>query len=344
MKPEVKVDETKNGSGSVRPRAAILGAGRMARAVAKVLSGAGADVWLWSRSPGETDALKAELGRISVAASPAEALDGASVVFLAVPGPAMLDVAEVYGPHARGDHVVLHASRGVGPGFLLPHQMIRAKTCVRKIGVLGGPLHARELETGRPFAAVIASRFGEVITLVQAMTRGTPVMVHGSKDVVGVEVAGALSNVGALAAGMADALDLGETARGVLLTHGLAEARALGVALGAEPVTFTGLAGVGDLIPRKVSSTDRHRVVGAAVATGTALADALVRAAGHVEGVDTAREAARLAVKLGVELPLVTAVHDILEGRVPPKETLERVLRRDLDLDFVPSAGVPRAQ
>ncbi|MCK6546607.1 NAD(P)-binding domain-containing protein [Myxococcota bacterium] len=343
MKPEERAEETKNGSGKVRPRAAILGAGRMARAVAKILGASGAEVRLWARKPSEADALAHELGALATCATPAEALDGAGVVFLAVPGPAMLDVAELYGPHARGDHVVLHASRGVGPGFALPHQMIRAKTCVRKIGVLGGPLHARELATGRPFAAVIASRFGEVISLVQALTRGTPVMVHGSRDVVGVEVAGALSNVGALAAGMAEALDLGDTARGVLLTHGLAESKTLGVALGADPVTFSGLAGVGDLIPRKVSSTDRHRVVGAAVATGTPLATALAQAGGHVEGVDTAREAVLLAAKLGLELPLVSAVHDILEGRVPPKETLERVLRRDLDLDFVPPGGTPRA-
>lgn len=322
----------------------MIGGGRMARAIARILSAVGSPVRIFARSARQRADLARDLegSGASVATSIKDAVEGAQIVFMAVPAPAIEAVAEQYGEHAQGDQVVLHASRGVGAGFVLPHQMIRNKSCVRKIAVLGGPLHAPELASGRPLAAVVASRFAEACHMVQAIAKGTPVVIHESRDVVGVEVAGALSNVSQIGAGMAEALELGETARGVLLTRGLAEAKRLGLALGAEAQTFAGLAGVGDLIPRKVSSTDRHRMLGGLVAKGKTLAAAFELVGGNestdagvhtIEGVLTAREAAALSERLGLDLPMMCTIDAILRGERSPKDALESILRLDLDLD-----------
>lgn len=318
-------------SGSKQHTMAVLGGGRLAEAIGAIL-GDRIPVRLWTRSEEERQALRDRLPKVQITSELGAAVDGASLVFLAVPAPAMLEVAERYGEHARGNHMVLSASRGVGEGFMLPHQMIRARTCVRKIGVFGGPLHTRELALGRPLSAVLASRFSETTAAVQQIVAGGPLTIHPSKDVVGVEVAGAISNVSALAAGMADALDMGETARGILLTHGLVEARRLGTALGGEAETFGGLAGVGDLIPRRVTSTDRHHEVARRLVETGSLDEALRDVRGHVEGLITLREAAAKGSALALDLPLIYALDGIVVGKEKPKEALEGVLRRPIDL------------
>jgi glycerol-3-phosphate dehydrogenase (NAD(P)+) len=152
-----------------------------------------------------------------------------------------------------------------------------------------------------------------------------------------VESAGAISNVSALASGMADALELGETAQGMLLARGLAEAQRLGLALGAEPQTFAGAAGVGDLIPRRVTSTDRHREVGARVARGEDLDAVLAATGGPVEGVVTAKAALPEVARLKLKLPLIEGVARILTGEGDPRATLEALLQLDLD-DLVTAA------
>jgi glycerol-3-phosphate dehydrogenase (NAD(P)+) len=314
-------------------RMTLVGAGPLARAISRILVRGPTEVHLWARSQDAREALRAEVPQLTVHHELEAALAGADVVLLAVPADQLADAAERYGEFARGDQVVLTAARGVGARFTLPHELIRSRTCVRQIGVLGGPLHARELATGRSINAVLATRFPRVLDTVRRLVAGAPVALHGSKDIVGVQVAGAISNVASLAAGMADALELGDTARGVLLTHGLADARKIGLALGASEGTFGGLAGLGELIPRHVTSMDRHVELGAEVARGTTLQDALQKVDGHVEGVVTAKEAMALAESRRLDLVLVRAVAQVLHGEAGPREALEAVLHRSLDLD-----------
>jgi glycerol-3-phosphate dehydrogenase (NAD(P)+) len=311
---------------------AILGAGRLAEAVTRVLASRGARLRVWARRKDAREEFAARhrgnLARDVVSGELGEMAAPAELVVFAVPAPAIAEVAHLFGEVARGDQLVLHACRGVGPNFRLPHQMIRDRTAVRKIGALGGPLHAQELGSGRTLAAVLASRFDEVIEAIARLTKDTPIRVHPSRDLVGVEVSGAVSNAAALAAGMADALSLGETARGVLLTHGLADAQRLGVALGASSATFGGLAGVGDLIPRRVSSTDRHHALGARLARG----EPLPPGSEGVEGIITTREAMSVAHARRLDLPLLSAIDRVLRGETPARTALERVLESDLDL------------
>ncbi len=307
---------------------ALIGGGRLAEVIARLLSASATPMSVahWARSDAVAGSFAERHTHVRRAASLAEAARGARVVVLAVPAMALDAVAAAYGEVARGDQVVLHACRGVGEGFVLGHDAIRARTCVRKIVALGGPLHARELGSGRVLAAVAASRFTDGIEAVRALTKGTPIHVHPTSDLVGVEVAGAMSNVWALAAGMSDGLELGDTARGLLMTRGLVEAQRIGLALGADPATFAGLAGLGDLIPRKVSSTEKHQAYGAAVAGGGE------RGAGVVlEGVVTAEAARALGARRKLRLPLLDAIGDALSGARPAREALEKVLQLDLE-------------
>lgn len=311
---------------------AIFGAGRLAEVLMRLLEmGGAANVRVWARREEARAAFagrhpSAQVhGELGAVAGPAE------ILFFAVPAQAIEDVAEKYAPHARGDHIVAHATRGAVEHFVLPHQLIRNHTCVRKIAAIGGPLHGRELASGRVVAAAVASRYDDAVQHLRTLVDGTPVRVHGSRDVIGVEVAGAISNVAALAAGMVEALELGETARGVILTRGLAEAQRLGLSLGAEAGTFAGVAGVGDLIPRKVTSTERHHKVGAAIAQGQPVSAALEAAGGAVEGLLTARAAVELALKKKLRLPLIQAVDAIVRGEAAPREALEALLHLDLD-------------
>ncbi len=310
----------------------VIGGGPLGRAIARILQEA-ADVHIWARREETQTQLRDGLQHTTVHDDFGTALKDAKVVILAVPADQLLDVCERYGEFALGDQVVLTAARGVGPGFQLPHEMIRARTCVRKIGILGGPIHARELAKGRRINAVLASRYPEVQDWVLKLTKASPIALHRSRDIIGVQVAGAISNVSSLAAGMADALELGDTARGVLLTHGLVDAKKIGVALGASERTFGGLAGIGELIPRHVTSMDRHLNLGAQLARGESLETALGTIDGHVEGVLTAREAMKLAEAKGLELLLVRAVAQVLDGQIGAREALEDVLHSNLELD-----------
>lgn len=318
---------------------AVLGAGKLGAAMATLLARSGRSVRLWARRPSLAEkivegAAAASGGKSSLrlAGSIEEACREAAIVCFAVPTLALRAVAREAGDVARGDQVALHACRGVDEGFTLPHDVIRAETCIKKIGVLGGPLYVDDAERGRPLVAVLASRFDEVQRLVKSVTAGTRVRIHSTRDVVGVEVAGAVSNVSHIAAGLAAGLGLGETDQGILLTRGLVEATRIGVALGADRATFAGLAGVGDLIPRPVTTTRRHRRLGEEIGGGRDAAHA-TDAASDLEGLRTMREARALGERLELSLPLVEAVDDVLFHGKPAGPTLEKVLAMDLDLD-----------
>jgi glycerol-3-phosphate dehydrogenase (NAD(P)+) len=321
---------------------AVLGAGRLADVLVAMLEASeGVRFKLWARRDEARARMTERHPKLETSGDIGAVTAKADLVFFAVPAGALEAVTDAYGPFARGDQIVAHASRGAREGFRLPHQLIRSKSCVKKIVAIGGPLHGRELGSGRVLAAAVASRFDEGIQALRTLVAGTPIRLHPSKDVIGVEVAGAISNVTALAAGMCDALELGETAKGLLLTRGLAEAQRLGVALGADPATFIGLAGVGDLVPRKVSSTERHHQLGSQVAKEKPLAQALAESGGEVEGIVTARAAVERGSKLKLKLPLIETVDGILRGEVAPRTALEAILRLDLD-DLVPGARATR--
>ena len=295
-----------------------------------MLSMTGRPVQVWARDKAQRKNYTSKVPGTLVTDNLEEACAGARFIVFAVPADAVVEVAGLYGDVARGDHVVVHGVRGFGPEGELAHQAIRNQTRVRLVAALGGPLYFDDMASGRPIVAVVASRFREAHQAVADVTAKTPARVHRSDDIVGVEVAGAISNVTHLAVGMSQAFELGETARGILLTHGFADAERLGIALGGSPATFSGLAGVGDLIPRPVRSTERHQRLGAVLAKGGDLVKAQKALGGCVEGITSARAASRLAGRLKLKLPLVEAVASILDDGADPLATLEDVLSRDI--------------
>lgn len=322
-----------NSPGSSAPATiAVLGAGKLGAAVAVLLANAGHSVAIWARRANAAQALAAAAPGSKVARDIASACEGTALVCFCVPAQALREVARAAGEVAHGDQIALHGCRGVEDGFTLPHEIIRAESCIKKIGVLGGPLYLDDAERGRPLVAVLGSRFDEVQRHIKRLTAGTQVRIHSTRDVIGVEVCGAVSNVAQIAAGLAEGCGLGATDQGLLLTRGLVEAMRIGLALGAERGTFTGLAGVGDLIPRPVTTMRKHRKLGQQIGEG---ADAAAAIAGHpdLEGLRTAREARLLGQRLGLSLPLIDAVDDVLAHGKAAGPALERVLSMDFDID-----------
>lgn len=221
--------------------------------------------------------------------------------------------------------------KGFEPGSgKLPHQVIeeelgRDHPC----GVLTGPSFAEEVAAGLPTAVTLASRNGDFARRVAAELHGGRLRVYANDDLIGAEVGGAVKNVMAIAAGISDGLGFGHNARAALMTRGLAEIARLGAALGGQPATFMGLAGMGDLILTCTGDLSRNRRVGLALAGGRQLPQ-ILEELGHVaEGVSTAREVAQLAEELGVDMPITRSVDAILHRGEPAPDAVERLLSRD---------------
>ncbi|MEJ7137672.1 NAD(P)H-dependent glycerol-3-phosphate dehydrogenase [Amphibiibacter pelophylacis] len=197
-----------------------------------------------------------------------------------------------------------------------------------RFGVLTGPSFAREVAQGLPAALVCAGEDAAWMQTAAQLIHHDSLRVYAGDDIVGAEVGGAVKNVMAIAAGLCDGLHLGHNARAALITRGLAEITRLGVALGAQPATFMGLSGLGDLTLTASGDLSRNRRVGLELASGRALDD-IVRTLGHVaEGVYCARAVAQRARQLGVDMPITGAVVEVLEGRLSPQDAVRQLMQR----------------
>ncbi len=213
---------------------------------------------------------------------------------------------------------------------LLPHQVVAQELGDKvQCGVLTGPSFAEEVAKGLPLAITLASRNGDFAQRMALELHSSRFRIYANDDLPGAEVGGAVKNVMAIATGICDGLGFGLNARAALMTRGLAEIARLGVALGGQPKTFMGLAGMGDLLLTCTGDLSRNRKVGLALAEGKKLSQILADL-GHVaEGVSTAREVARLAERLGIEMPITQAVDAILYRDVPAAVAVEKLLSRD---------------
>ena len=201
---------------------------------------------------------------------------------------------------------------------------------LNRFSVLSGPNLAREIVAGEPATSVVAATSSVLATQVQARLRAPTFRTYISGDVVGVELAGALKNVIAIGAGMADGLRFGDNAKAALMTRGLAEIARLGVAAGADPLTFAGLAGMGDLIATCASTHSRNHYVGKALAEGRSLEEIQSHMVMVAEGVDTARGALVVSTRLGVEMPIVELMNEVLFAGMPVAEAGEILMAREL--------------
>ncbi|MCG6964340.1 MAG: NAD(P)-dependent glycerol-3-phosphate dehydrogenase [Acidobacteria bacterium] len=233
----------------------------------------------------------------------------------------------------RGDVVVISASKGIETHSLrrmdeLAWEVLNLPGS--RFCALSGPTFAREVILGVPSLAVLACPELSVAVLLQREFSDGHLRCYASRDLVGVELAGALKNVIAIAAGIVDGLGLGANTQAALMTRGLHEITRLGVALGADASTFRGLAGMGDLVLTCTGALSRNRSLGRRLGQGETLKDILASMREVAEGVKTAPAATRLASGIGVELPISDAVARILAGRIEPGEALRQLMRREL--------------
>ena len=319
-------------------KVAVLGAGAWGTAIAAVLS-ARLEVALWARDRSQAEAIAksrrnerylpgvAVPHAVKVLADPEAACAGAKLLLAATP---VAGLRELVGA-LRGGPPLVWLCKGFEQGSgLLPHQVVeQVLGASARCGAFSGPSFASEVARGLPCALTLAARDAAFASESAALLHGGRMRVYYSTDLVGVEIAGAVKNVMAIAAGISDGLGLGLNARAALITRGLAEIARLGAAFGGSPETFFGLAGAGDLILTATGDLSRNRRVGLELARGRKLAEILADL-GHVaEGVGSAREVSRIAAARGVEMPVTDAVNAVLEGRLAPAKAVELLLSRD---------------
>jgi glycerol-3-phosphate dehydrogenase (NAD(P)+) len=339
-------------SATLIERVAVLGGGSWGTCLAHLASLAGdEEVVLWMR---DADAVRevneqrtnarylgeVELSpRVRATTDLKDAVHRSRLVIVCVPSSAFREVAGAAGEFVTGDQVLLSATKGLEPKtFVRMSQVLVEETCARKVGALSGPNLAREMIAGQPAGTVVASRFTEAIVVGAKLLHSPVLRVYGNPDVKGVELAGALKNVIAIATGVAHGLGLGINVRAMLITRGLAEIQRLGVKLGADPHTFSGLAGIGDLLATASSELSRNFRVGLGLAKGRALAELLEELGEVAEGVNTTRVALELARSVDVPLPIIEGVGRLLfEGLTPPMildDLMTRAARYEIDFDY----------
>jgi glycerol-3-phosphate dehydrogenase (NAD(P)+) len=316
----------------------VLGAGSWGTSVAALCSG---EVRLWTRreqfaselnetrrNPRYTGSLELPVGVVATS-SMAEACRDATAVLVAVPSAGFREVLGELAKHLKPATPVFSLTKGVERGsHATMTQVIAACAPDAIVGVVTGPNLAKEIAQGLPAACVVASADAGAARLVQDRLHSPRFRTYTSADVAGCEIAGAIKNVLAIAAGVSDGLGFGDNARAAVITRGLAEMVRLGVALGGDPMTFGGLAGVGDLVATCTSDRSRNRRVGLALGRGASV-DEAVDALGEVaEGVVSADPLVDLARSKEVELPLCEQVAAMVAGRSTPSESLATLTAR----------------
>lgn len=303
----------------------VIGAGSWGTTIAKILGENGKHTLFWMRRPelakeiNETHENSTYLPGAKLPESVEATTDlerickSCTLLILVVPSHGMRDIAREIGNHVTGEHVVVHATKGIEQGtFRRMSEVLREETCVRKIGVLSGPNLAKELAQRQPAGTLVASRYEEVFRRAHAALHNGYFRVYFGHDVIGAEIGGGFKNIIALAAGVAAGLGLGDNTKALLLTRGLSEMARFGVAMGAEILTFGGMAGMGDLIATCSSPLSRNHQVGARLAKGEKLEDIQRDMRMVAEGVKMAHAAHEYATRKRLDLPIARAIYRLL--------------------------------
>ena len=324
-------------------RCAVIGAGAWGTALGDLLGRNGHDVRIWAyewdvveainRSHENRRFLKGNKldAHVSACADISEALEGAEMVTLATPSHVLRSIlGAAKNSFPKGVPIVV-ASKGIETGTLsLMTEVASSELPESTIVALSGPSFAAEVVNRQPTAVVVASSDSDAALSAQATFSSNLFRTYTLSDVTGVEVGGALKNVIAVATGIAEGLGLGFNARAALITRGLAEMTRLGTKLGADPMTLSGLAGLGDLVLTCTGSLSRNRAVGVDVGRGASLDEVLAGRETVAEGVVTTRSARALAERENVEMPIVDAVYRVLFENHPPRDAITALMSREL--------------
>jgi glycerol-3-phosphate dehydrogenase (NAD(P)+) len=315
---------------------AIIGTTSWGTTLGVVIAQKGIEVRLWARTKQEATELKSNgpdssffsgitfPPQLLITNQLSEALADVKAVIMAVPSQAMRQNIKLIASYLTKSMMVVSAAKGleIGSGKRMS-QLIAEEINPRfhsNICVLSGPNLAREVLHGLPAATVIAAENNAVARKVQRLLNTPKLCVFTNTDVIGVELGGALKNIIALGAGIADGLGYGDNAKAAFMTRGLTEITALGVALGANPLTFSGLAGLGDLVATCSSPLSRNHYVGVELTKGRSLTEILSSMTNVAEGVSTTLVAWNLAQKLGLEMPITEKVYQVLYENADPHQ------------------------
>lgn len=350
---------------SVHKTVGVIGSGSFGTALANLLA-QNNDVLLYTRRKEVADTILQERKnakqsvheRVMPTLDEKHLAEQCNLIFPTVPSANFRDMMKNFAPYLHPGHLLIHATKGLDiqppkgksifDDFVVTRdiirtmsEVIREESAVVRVGSLAGPNLAGELAQGQPAATVIASRFDEVIREGRAALRSSRFQVYGNHDIIGVELSGVLKNAIAIGSGMLSGLDLGENARALLLTKGLAEMIRLGTALGSETTAFLGLAGIGDLIATCTSTLSRNYNVGFRLAKGEQLDQILESVSEVAEGVKTIRLAHRLADYYNVPTPIIDTLHKILFNQLEPREGLQFLMNIpfSVDVDFLDQSG-----
>lgn len=322
---------------------AVLGAGSWGSVLADLLARKGMSVRLWAYEPEVSDGINRQHRNplfmchatlhpsIRASSDLAAVVDGAGLICSAVPSHVTRPVLMAARPHVRADTPLVCATKGIEHDTLKLMHDVAAETLPDcRFAGLSGPSFAEEVYAGQPTAVVAASRDTALAIEVQGIFSTPAFRVYTHDDVIGVSVGGSLKNTIAIAAGILEGLGLGNNPRAALLTRGLAEMERLGIALGAQSCTFSGLAGMGDLLLTCTGSLSRNHQLGIALARGEHLAGYHAAHRTVAEGVNTARAASRLAEQHGVDMPITRQVAAVLFEGVSPQASIQTLMGRAL--------------
>ncbi|HER33888.1 MAG: NAD(P)-dependent glycerol-3-phosphate dehydrogenase [Halothiobacillaceae bacterium] len=329
-------------SGEEPTRIAVLGAGSWGTALAGLLAFNGASVHLWARDCEQAAAIDRQHQnprylpgvslpeRLRAGCDLGTAVEGADQVWLVLPTKVLGDFLAEHRELLPKSAIYVTASKGFEPGTgRRIDQLVADALGDVAFAVVSGPTFAIEVAHGRPAALAVGSRDRAVAETVAQCLRNDHVRCYPSSDVVGIELAGGLKNVLAIAAGVSDGFGFGANTRAALITRGLAEITRLGEAAGARTETFTGLAGLGDLVLTCTDDHSRNRQFGLRLARGESPEAAVAAIGQAVEGISAAREGHRLAIAHGQEMPITEAVYRVLYEGLPARKAVAELLARD---------------
>ncbi len=319
----------------------VLGAGTWGMALSRLLSNSGYNVAVWSALPAEIEELyrtrrQKNLPNMEIPADVAftteinEVCSGKDILLFAVPSVFVRSTAKLAAPHVPAAQIIVDVAKGIEAESLRTlSEVISSEIPQAKVVALSGPTHAEEVARDLPTTIVAAHEDIAIAEQVQAIFTNPVMRVYTNTDVKGVELCGALKNIIALAAGISVGLGYGDNTKAALITRGLAEIERLGVKMGCLPETFSGLAGMGDLIVTATSKHSRNNRCGYLIGQGYAPSEAVKAVGMVVEGINALPAAMALSEKYEVEMPIVTAVDAIINRRADPKNAVRELMGRD---------------
>ncbi|MBR3511425.1 MAG: NAD(P)-dependent glycerol-3-phosphate dehydrogenase [Clostridia bacterium] len=323
-------------------KVSVIGSGSWGVALATYMARHGNEVKIWSFSQGECDELNNKRKTkflpdlvipegVTGSTSFEEVLEGTELIYHVTPSKFVRETMEKYKHLVRPDQMIIMCSKGFEPGTNKGLDIVIEEECPGiRYGILSGPSHAEEVSIEIPTLLVCASSSDELKDKVIETMASPTLRIYTTNDIKGVEIGGALKNIIAFCAGIVVGLNLGDNTFAALATRGLVEIARLGVKLGAEEKTFYGLSGLGDLIVTCSSEHSRNRRAGRFIGQGHTVEETRVLVGQTIESIDNIESAYKLAKELGVEMPIVNVVYDILYNGLDPKEAVDILMTRKL--------------